>query len=100
VTRADRFLWAQLSQLWSGWRSAIVIVKPETMIWHRKAFWLFWTWKVRHGQSGRPLVFQEIRQLIRKVSRESRFGERPAFSVSCSIWASTSAKLSVAKYIA
>jgi hypothetical protein len=27
---ADRVLWAWLSQLWSGWRSAVAIVKPET----------------------------------------------------------------------
>ena len=46
LTSADRFLWAQLSQFWSGWRSALVIVKPETVIgWHRKAFRLFWTGK-------------------------------------------------------
>ena len=27
---ADRFLWVWLSQLWSGWPSAVMIVKPET----------------------------------------------------------------------
>jgi transposase InsO family protein len=49
----------------------LVIVKPETVIgWHRKGFRLFWTWKVRHGQPGRPPVSKEIRQLIRKMSRE------------------------------
>jgi hypothetical protein len=68
LTSADRFLWAQLSQIWSGWRSAVVIVKPETVIgWHRKAFGLFW--KVRHGQPGRPPVSQEIQQVIRKMCR-------------------------------
>jgi transposase InsO family protein len=50
----------------------LVIVKPETVIaWHRKGFRLFWTWKVRHGQPGRPLVSKEIRQLIRKMSCEN-----------------------------
>jgi len=39
-----------LSRFWTGWRSALVIVKPETVIaWHRKGFRLFWTWKVRRG---------------------------------------------------
>src|SRR3979411_2226564 len=38
---------------------------------HVKGFRLFWTWKVRHGQSGRPPVSKEIRQLIRKMSREN-----------------------------
>ena len=39
LTAADRFLWARLSRYWTGWRSALVIVKPETVIdWHRKGF--------------------------------------------------------------
>jgi putative transposase len=72
LTSADRLLWAWLCEAWSDWRSALVIVKPETVIgWHRKGFLLFWTWKVRHGQPGRPPVSKEIRQLIRKMSREN-----------------------------
>ena len=50
----------------------MVIVKPETVIgWHRKGFRLFWTWKVRHGQLGRPPVSKEIGQLIRKMRRDN-----------------------------
>ncbi len=29
---ADRFFWVILSRLWTQWRSALVIVKPETVI--------------------------------------------------------------------
>ena len=29
---ADRWLWVCLSGLWSGWRSALIIVKPETVL--------------------------------------------------------------------
>src|SRR5690242_17998747 len=33
---ADRWLWVCLSRIWSGWRSALIIVKPETVVsWHR-----------------------------------------------------------------
>jgi transposase InsO family protein len=72
LTSADRLLWAWLCQVWIDWRSSLVIVRPETVIgWHRKGFQLFWTWKVRHGQPGRPAVSKEIRQLIRKMSREN-----------------------------
>jgi hypothetical protein len=72
LTSADRLLWAWLCKAWSDRRSALVIVKPETVIgWHRKGFRLFWTWKVRHGLPGRPPVSKEIRQLIRKMSREN-----------------------------
>ena len=72
LTSADRLLWTWLCEVWSDWRSALVIVKPETVIgWHRKGFRLFWTRKVRHCQPGRPPVSKEIRQLIRKMSREN-----------------------------
>jgi putative transposase len=56
----------------------LVIVKPETVIsWHGKGFRLFWTWKVRHGQPGRPPVSKEIRQLIRQMSRDNPLGRAP-----------------------
>src|SRR6267142_6318463 len=72
LSSADRLLWAWLAESWSDWRSALVIVKPETVIgWHRKGFRLFWTWKVRRGQAGRPSVSPDVRELIRNMSREN-----------------------------
>lgn len=68
----DRLLWVYLSRVWPDWRSTLVIVQPATLVaWHRKGFRLFWTWKVRHGQPGRPVVAPEVRDLIRKMSREN-----------------------------
>src|SRR5580765_7620945 len=44
----DRCLWVMLSRLWTEWRTALVIVKPETVIaWHRRGFRLWWNWKSR-----------------------------------------------------
>jgi len=64
--------WVGLSQVLSDWGSALVIVKPETVIaWHRKAFRLFWTWKVQQGKPGRPAISLEISALIRRMSREN-----------------------------
>jgi putative transposase len=72
LTARDRLLWVCLSRIWRDWRSALVIVKPETVVaWHRKAFRLFWTWKVRHGHPGRPVVPVEVRDLIRQMCREN-----------------------------
>jgi putative transposase len=66
---ADRVFWAWLSEVWSNWRSALVIVKPETVIaWHRKGFRWFWAWKVRHGKRGRPKVPEEVHELILSFS--------------------------------
>jgi hypothetical protein len=72
LTAPDRLLWVWLSAVWTNWRSALLIVQPETVIaWHRQAFRLFWTWKVRRGQPGRPAVSQDARELIRRMSREN-----------------------------
>ena len=72
LRKADRVFWVILSCLWPGWRHALVIVRPETVIgWHRKGFRLFWTWKSRRGKPGRPPVSREIRYLVRRMSREN-----------------------------
>jgi transposase InsO family protein len=72
LTSVDRLLWICLSGLWRDWRSALAIVRPETVIaWHRAGFRLFWTWKVRRGHPGRPVISREIRDLVRKMCREN-----------------------------
>jgi hypothetical protein len=72
LTAPDRFLWAWLSSTWQDWRSALILVKPQTVIgWHRKGFRLYWKWKCRHGRRGRPSVATETRQLIRQMSRDN-----------------------------
>jgi hypothetical protein len=72
LNNADRLLWTGLSRVWTEWRSALKIVKPDTVIgWQRKAFRMFWTWKVRRGRPGRPALSAEIRALIRRMSREN-----------------------------
>jgi len=72
LTRADRLLWVWLSRTWRDWRSALAIVRPETVVaWHRAGFRRFWTWKVRRGQPGRPVISRELRGLIRRMCREN-----------------------------
>src|SRR5262245_26918253 len=67
----DRLLWVCLSRLWRGWRDALIIVKPDTVIkWHREGFRLFWRWKSK-APIGRPPIDKEIRKLIRRISREN-----------------------------
>ena len=72
LTIGDRLLWICLSRLWRNWRSTLAIVKPETVVaWHRAGFRLLWTWKVRSGPPGRPVISREVRDLIRKMCREN-----------------------------
>jgi putative transposase len=52
-----------------NWKSALVIVKPETLIgWHRRGFKLFWKLKSR---PGRPKLPRNIRQLIARMVEEN-----------------------------
>ena len=72
LTASDRFFWACLAAIWRSWRSALIMVKPETVIgWHRKGFGWFWAWKIRYGKPGRPAVPKEVRAWIRTMSREN-----------------------------
>jgi hypothetical protein len=68
LTALDRALWVWLAHRWRGWRSALHVVQPATVIaWHRRGFRLFWTWKSRH-RIGRPAVSLDVRTLIREMS--------------------------------
>src|SRR5215471_6595067 len=98
--RADRCLWVWLSRLWSRWRSALIIVKPETVIgWHRQGFQWYWTWKIRHGRSGRPRVSKETRDLIRTMSRDNPTWGAPRIHGELLKLGITISQASVAKYM-
>jgi putative transposase len=71
IHRLDRFFWVILSHLWKDWREVLIIVQPETVIkWHRAGFRLYWRWKSK-ALIGRPPIDLQIRQLIRRISREN-----------------------------
>ena len=66
---ADRLLWAWLARAWPGWREALVVVQPRTVIaWHRTRFREHWTRLSQHGTPGRPRLAKELRALIRTMS--------------------------------
>jgi len=67
--RLDRAFWMWLSKRWAGWRKALHVVRPETVIrWHRQGFRAFWTWKSRPGRTGRPPIGSEPAHLIRTMA--------------------------------
>ncbi len=82
LNRSDRCLWVWLSRLWSRWRSALIIVKPETVGgWHRQGFQWYWTRKIRHGRTGRPLVPKKTRDLIRTMSHANPLWGAPRIHI-------------------
>jgi putative transposase len=61
--------WVILSKLWSGWKSSLMLVKPETVIsWHRKTFKFYWLWR---SKRGRPKISLATIALIKRLHREN-----------------------------
>jgi transposase InsO family protein len=76
LTAADRGFWIALLRFWPRWRSALAIVRPETVIrWHRKEFRLYWRSVSRPGP-GRPRISPEMRDLIRRMATENPWRAR------------------------
>jgi len=71
---SDRIFWVLLRRFWSGWKKALVIVQPETVInWHRTGFKLYWKWISRkHVRVGRKPTSRELRDLIFRIVVENR----------------------------
>jgi len=96
----DRVFWVWLSRIWYDWNSALVIVKPETVIrWHRQGFRLYWRWKSRTDRPGRPKMEQEVRDLIRRMSRENSTWGAPRIQSELALLGYTVAERTVAKYM-
>lgn len=66
ITASDRLFWSVLRRCWPGWRKALFIVRPETVVrWHRAEFKLYWKWLSRkHAVVGRKPTSKELRELI------------------------------------
>ena len=96
----DRVFWVLLSHLWPNWQSALAIVQPETVIkWHRMGFKLYWRWKSRSGKPGRPPIEREVRDLIRRMSRENPTWGAPRIVSELALLGHDVAEATVAKYM-
>jgi putative transposase len=70
---SDKLFWVMLCRLWSGWKQALILVQPETVVgWHRAGFKLYWKWLSRHRtRAGRRCVSKELRELIFRMVAEN-----------------------------
>jgi len=70
LRRADRAFWIWLRRHWPRWKSALVIVQPETVLrWHRQGYQLYWRWRSR-GKPGRPRIPRRHIEFIRRISSD------------------------------
>ena len=72
LTPADRLRLILLARLARGWRAALLIVQPDTLLrWHRQGFRL--VWRARSAvTTQRPQVSTETVALIQQLAAENR----------------------------
>ena len=74
---SDRILMVWMTRLWPSLLGLSRVVQPDTILrWHRVGFQAYWRWKSR-GRPGRPSVSRELRELIRRMSKENRLWGAP-----------------------
>ena len=68
---SDRALLMWMTRLMPSLLELSRVVRPETILrWHRAGFRAYWRWKSR-GQVGRPRVDRDLRDLVRRMSKEN-----------------------------
>src|SRR5215813_7177587 len=66
LNRQDRLFWIGLRAIWKNWKSALIIVRLETVIsWQRKRFTRYWRRLSQANGPGRSSMSMEIRKLVR-----------------------------------
>src|SRR3989454_7945061 len=69
VHRSDRLFWVALSRVWAGWRQALVIVSPNTVLrWQKRRFREHWTKLSGRPSRGRPPINPEITALVTRMA--------------------------------
>jgi hypothetical protein len=69
----DKLFWVIARRVWSGWKQALLVVTPETVVrWHRAGFRMYWRLISRvQRQVGRNQTPKEIRELIFQMVAEN-----------------------------
>src|SRR5947209_12925568 len=71
LNASDRLFWVLLRRFWSGWKDALIVVKPDTVVgWHRAGFRWYWRWKSCRRR-GRARISADIQALIRHLAQEN-----------------------------
>src|SRR5215471_13461641 len=69
----DKLFWLVFRRCWSGWKQALLVVMPETVVrWHRAGFRWYWRVisKVRKPVGRRP-TSKKVRDLIFQMVAEN-----------------------------
>jgi hypothetical protein len=68
LRKKDRPFWVLLAKAWRDWRTALIVVQPDTVVrWHRPWLRRRWTQRSTQTRLGRPSTAAAIRTLVDKV---------------------------------
>src|SRR6266853_3658791 len=66
---SDRLFWVLLAKTWQDWRTALIIVQPDTVVrWLRQWLRRRWTRLSTPTRPGRPSTPQAIQTLIEQMA--------------------------------
>jgi len=70
LTVFDKLFWVFARKYWSGWKQALIVVNPETVVrWHRLGFALYWRVVSKAPRVvGRKRISKEVRDLIFRMA--------------------------------
>jgi putative transposase len=69
LRQTDRLFRVALARAWTGWRKALIIVTPDTVLkWQRRRFRAYWTNLSARPTGGRSPVNAEIKDLVRRMA--------------------------------
>ncbi len=69
IRRRDRLLWILLANSWPDWRSALIVVQPDTVVrWHREWLRSRWARRSTRVRQGRPRTDAAIRSLVNQMA--------------------------------
>src|SRR5712671_886662 len=73
LTILDKIFWVLARRFWSGWKQALIVVSPETVVrWHRSGFALYWRVISRARRViGRKRISKKVRDLIFRMVAEN-----------------------------
>jgi putative transposase len=69
LRKRDRLFWILLARGWREWRTALIVVQPDTVVrWHRQWLRGRWTRRSTRTRPGRPNTDATVRTLIGKMA--------------------------------
>ena len=84
----DKAFWVLARCFWSGWKEALIVVSPETVVrWHRAGFALYWRILSRARRMvGRKRISKEVSDLIFRMVAENPTWGAPRIHGNSDIW--------------